>query len=129
MLILREAFFGVRRYGQFAENLKIPRPTLSNRLAKLVSVGLLERVAYAAGPVRQEYEYRLTDSGRDLFPAVVVLMQWGDTHLAGAEGPPIVLTHETCGKRTKPRLTCDQCGERIDAHNVRPHPGPAFAPR
>ena len=127
MLILREAFFGVRRYGQLAENLKIPRPTLSNRLAKLVAVGLLDRVPYSAGPVRQEFEYRLTEAGRDLFPAIVVLMRWGDTYLAGSEGPPIVLTHETCGQPTKPRLTCDRCGEKIDVHNVRPHPGPAFA--
>jgi DNA-binding HxlR family transcriptional regulator len=127
MLILREAFFGVRRYGQLAHNLKIPRPTLSNRLAKLVDAGLLERVPYAAGPVRQEYEYRLTGTGRDLFPAIVVLMRWGDSHLAGTAGPPIVLTHETCGKRTQPRLTCDRCGEKIDVHNVTPHAGPAFS--
>ena len=127
MLILREAFFGVRRYGQLARNLKIPRPTLSNRLAKLVDAGLLARVPYAGGPVRHDYEYRLTQAGRDLFPAIVILMRWGDTYRAGPEGPPIVLTHETCGKPTQPRLTCDKCGQEVDVHNVAPAAGPGFA--
>jgi DNA-binding HxlR family transcriptional regulator len=124
MLILREAFFGVRRYGQFARNLNIPRPTLSLRLRKLVDSGLLDRVPYSTGPDR--HEYRLTQAGRDLFPAVIALMRWGDTHLAGPEGPPIVLHHETCRKRTHPHLTCDVCGEEINARNVRPERGPGF---
>jgi hypothetical protein len=99
---------------------------LSSRLAKLVEYGLLDRVPYGGGPVRQDFEYRLTDAGRDLFPAIVVLMRWGDTHLAGPQGAPIVLTHESCGNLTQPRLTCDHCGEEIDAHNVRSDPGPSF---
>src|ERR1700680_3699993 len=74
LLILREAFFGVRRFGALARNLNIPRPTLSARLRTLVDAGLLERVPYAHDPDR--YEYRLTDAGRDLFPALVALMRW-----------------------------------------------------
>src|SRR5690242_8619857 len=80
MLILREAFFGVRRYGQLARNIGVPRPTLSARLRKLVDTGLLERAQYAREPDR--FEYRLTAVGRDLFAAVVTLMQWGDKYLA-----------------------------------------------
>ncbi len=125
IMILRETFFGVRRYGQFARNLKIPRPTLSLRLRKLVEAGLLERVPYSTEPER--HEYRLTHAGRDLFPAVIALMRWGDTHLAGAEGPPIVLRHETCGQRTHPHVTCDVCGEEISARDVRPERGPGFS--
>src|SRR4030088_946422 len=83
LLILREAFFGVRRFGQLARNLNIPRPTLSSRLRTLVDAGLLERVLYAHDPDR--HEYQLTDAGRDLFPAIVTLMRWGDAHLAGPE--------------------------------------------
>ena len=127
LLILREAFFGVRRYGQFARNLKIPRPTLSSRLRTLVEAGLLERVAYAHGPDR--YEYRLTDAGRDLFGAIVALMRWGDAHMAGPEGPPIVLRHNVCGEIADPRLTCHHCGEEIDVRNVTPEPGPGFRER
>src|ERR671934_1397249 len=77
LLILREAFFGVRRFGQLARNLGIPRPTLSSRLRTLVDAGLLERVLYARDPDR--HEYRLTPAGRDLFPALLALMRGGDT--------------------------------------------------
>ena len=124
MLILREAFFGVRRYGQLARNLKIPRPTLSARLRTLVDAGLLERVQYEHDPDR--YEYRLTDAGRDLFPAIVTLMRWGDAHLAGPEGPPIVLRHNSCGHIADPRLTCQHCRQEIDVHDITPEPGPGF---
>src|ERR1700719_3263803 len=96
LLILREAFFGVRRYGQLARNIKIPRPTLSSRLRTLVEARLLERVSYASDPDR--HEYRLTDAGRDLFPAIVALMRWGDEHLPLPGGPPIVLRHNACGE-------------------------------
>jgi DNA-binding HxlR family transcriptional regulator len=124
MLILREAFFGVRRYGQLARNLGIPRPTLSLRLRKLVDAGLLDRVLYSKDPER--HEYRLTRAGRDLFPAVIALMRWGDQYLAGPEGPPIVLRHETCGNPTHPQLTCDVCGGEINTHNVTPERGPGY---
>ena len=127
LLILRESFFGVRRFGQFARNLDIPRPTLSSRLRTLVDAGLLERVPYALDPER--HEYRLTDAGRDLFGAIVELMRWGDAHLSGPEGPPIVLRHQACGEIAEPRLTCRQCGEEIDARNVTPEPGPGFRDR
>src|SRR6202041_3253617 len=85
LLILREAFFGVRRFGQFARNLQIPRPTLSTRLRTLVDDGQLEKVAYQRVPGR--HESRLPSSGRDLFAAIVVLMQWGDHHLPNPQGP------------------------------------------
>ncbi|BBJ47167.1 hypothetical protein SSPO_098850 [Streptomyces antimycoticus] len=121
MLILREAFFGVHRYGQFAQNLGIPRPTLSNRLGKLVDVGLLIRERYAGGPIRSDYEYRLTQAGLDLFPAIQILMEWGNTYLPdepAGSGSKVAWTHDVCGSPTHPRLTCDQCGEPVTAHNV-----------
>lgn len=101
-VILREIFLGVRRFGQLVRNLNIPRPTLAARLRSLVDNGLLVRVPYAQDPER--FEYRLTDSGRDLFPAVVTLMQWGDKHLPVPEGPPLVLRHQSCGRSSK--LAC-----------------------
>jgi len=81
-------------------------------------------VQYANGPDR--FEYRLTDAGLELFGAIVILMRWGDTHLAGPEGPPIVLTHDVCGQVTRPQLMCDVCGEQVTARNVTPAPGPGF---
>jgi DNA-binding HxlR family transcriptional regulator len=82
LMILREALFGVRRYGQLARNLGIPRPTLSARLRSLVDSGLVERVRYASDPDR--YEYRLTAAGGDLFPAAVLLMRAAPPPLRGA---------------------------------------------
>jgi len=119
LLILREAFFGVRRYGEFARNLAIPRPTLSARLKTLVDAGVLERV----DPVP---EYVLTRAGRDLFGAVVTLMQWGDRHLAGPDGPPILLRHQDCGEITETYVACRHCGGEIAADRVTPEPGPAY---
>jgi DNA-binding HxlR family transcriptional regulator len=124
LLILREAFFGVRRFGQLARNLQIPRPTLSARLRTLVEQGVLEKVLYATDPDR--HEYRLTDSGRDLFSAIVVLMQWGDQHLPLADGPPIVLRHQPCGQVAEAVLTCTHCREEISAHSVTPEAGPGY---
>ncbi|MET1071034.1 MAG: helix-turn-helix domain-containing protein [Umezawaea sp.] len=122
LLILREAFFGVRRFGELTRNLGIPKPTLSARLRTLVDAGLLDRVPYAAEPDR--HEYRLTQAGRDLFPAIVALMKWGDTHLAGPDGPPVVLRHHACGALTDPVLTCAHCGGEITTESVVPEAGP-----
>jgi DNA-binding HxlR family transcriptional regulator len=124
LLILREAFFGVRRYGQLVRNLGIPRPTLSARLRMLVEAGLLERVRYATEPDR--HEYRLTSAGIDLFPSIITLMRWGDAHLAGPEGAPIVLRHNECGETADPYLACRSCGSEIDARNVTPERGTGF---
>ena len=114
----------MRRFGQLARNLNIPRPTLSSRLRMLVEAGLLERVPYSRDPER--HEYRLTDAGRDLFGAIVTLMRWGDEYLPHPSGPPVVLRHDACGEIADPRLTCAHCGEQITAHNVTPEAGPGF---
>ncbi|RSM39792.1 transcriptional regulator [Amycolatopsis balhimycina DSM 5908] len=119
LLILRETFFGVRRYGEFARNLSIPRPTLSARLKTLVDAGVLERV----DPVP---EYVLTRAGRDLFGAVVTLMQWGDRHLAGPDGPSILLRHKDCGEIAESYVACRHCGGEIATDRVTPEPGPAY---
>jgi DNA-binding HxlR family transcriptional regulator len=124
LLILREAFFGVRRFGQLARNLNISRPTLSSRLRTLVDSGLLERVRYSFDPDR--HEYRLTPAGRDLFPAIVALMRWGDEHLPSPNGPPIILRHHVCGQIAHPRLTCEHCGEEIEVRSVTPEAGPGY---
>ena len=124
LLILREAFFGVRRYGQLVRNLGIPRPTLSARLRTLVDAGLLERTPYATDPDR--HEYRLTRAGIDLFPSIFTLMRWGDDYLAGPEGPPIAMRHHDCGEIADPYLACRSCGGEIDARNVTPERGAGF---
>ena len=123
-LILREAFFGVRRYGQMQRNLGIARNVLADRLSRLVANGMFERVRYRTDP--DWYEYRLTDRALDLYPVIIGLMRWADTHLAGtAELIDVQLTHRGCGAATEPYLACSQChepvaGRDIEATVVRP---------
>lgn len=122
-LILREAFLGVRRFDQMTRHLGIARNILSDRLAKLVEHGILERRQYSERPPR--FEYRLTDKGLDLYPIIVSLMAWGDKHLA-EDGPPVELVHLDCGNVTHPKLVCDCCGEDVHPRNTRPQPGPGL---
>ena len=84
LLIIRDAFLGLRRFDQFQESLGIARNVLTDRLARLVDEGILDRVRYSERPER--YEYRLTPKGRDLGIALAALRQWGDTYLS--EEPP-----------------------------------------
>ena len=66
---------------------------------------------------------------RLLSATTLALMRWGDAHLAGPEGPPIVLRHNTCGEIADPRLTCQHCAEQIDVRDITPEPGPGFRDR
>ena len=84
-LIVREAFFGVRRFTELQRNLGIARNILSARLQTLTRSGILETIRYQQEPER--YEYKLTAMGRDLYPAIVSIMRWGDEYLAGDAGP------------------------------------------
>ena len=117
-LILRESFYGVRRFSDMQRNLGIARNILSNRLQTLVGAGILERRRYQEEPER--YEYRLSEAGIDLYPAIVTLMRWGDRHLSGELGPPVVLRHNPCGHVTEPVVVCSHCREELDPHEVTP---------
>lgn len=101
LLILREAFNGVRRFDDLADHLEVSRAVLSQRLKRLVAAGLLERRPYREPGDRQRHEYRLTRKGLDLYPALVALMQWGDRYLAGPEGPPLILRDRRLGRRVE----------------------------
>lgn len=87
LLIIREALSGSRRFGEFQAHLGIAPNVLTNRLQGLVKHGILQ-VAEASENGRA-LSYRLTDKGRDLFPIIVALAQWGDRHAAAPEGPPV----------------------------------------
>ena len=127
LLVLREAFMGVRRFEQMQGHLGIARNILAARLQTLVGHGILERRRYSERPAR--YEYRLTQKGLDLYPALVSLMQWGDRHLAGKSGPPVVLRHRACGELTEPHLACSECGEPLGARDVIAEAGPGAVRR
>jgi DNA-binding HxlR family transcriptional regulator len=127
LLILRDAFLGVRRFDDFQRSLGVARNVLNTRLQRLVEAGLLERRRYQDRPPRSEY--RLTAMGRDLWPAVVALMQWGDRHLVGEGGPPLLIEHNGCGGRITDRRECDRCGALLDVRDVAAVPGPGARQR
>ena len=121
MLIVRDAFLGVTRFDEFQRRLGISRNVLNQRLAKLVDAGVLTKVAYSQHPPR--YDYRLTDKGRDLWPVLTAMRQWGDAY-AAPHGPPVQVVHHGCGKVSEAVLTCSECGEQMTARDVQAVPGP-----
>jgi DNA-binding HxlR family transcriptional regulator len=127
LLVLREAFYGVRRFADFQRNLGAPRAVLADRLATLVAEGILRRVPYQAEGERQRHEYRLTQKGIDLYPTLVALMQWGDRYLSDDDAP-VELEHKDCGAPVRLALVCDVGHELSGAREVRPVPTAAARP-
>ena len=114
-LILCAAFFGVQRWDGFRSTLGIATNILARRLAVLCEAGVLSKVAYQNKPRR--YDYHLTESGRDLFPAIILLMRWADRWLMATVRRPIQIRH-SCGAKLDPRLICNSCGGDLPAHEV-----------
>jgi DNA-binding HxlR family transcriptional regulator len=111
----------VTRFDDFQARLGISRNVLSQRLAALLAAEVLVKVPYSERPPR--YEYRLTDKGRDLWPVITTMRQWGDKY-AAPDGPPLELIHERCGRVSEPRMTCSSCGEPIGPEDVTAVAGP-----
>jgi DNA-binding HxlR family transcriptional regulator len=126
LLIVRDALLGLRRFEQFQDSLGIARNVLANRLDRLVAAKVFERVRYQQRPDR--FDYRLTPMGRQLFVPVLALMQWGDEHLAGSEGPPRLAQHAGCGGDLRAGLICQRCQLPVPAEQVDVVPGPGLHP-
>jgi DNA-binding HxlR family transcriptional regulator len=121
LLVLREAFLGVRRFADFQRILGAPRAVLTDRLATLVDQGILRRVPYQAEGERQRHEYRLTQKGMDLYPTLVALMEWGDRYL-GEDYGAMELHHRECGAPVHLSLTCEDGHVLGGAREVTPVP-------
>ena len=126
LLIVRDVLNGLRRFDELQENLGIARNVLAARLDKLVSEGILERRPYSERPVR--HEYRVTEKGLDLWPAMIALLQWGDRHAPSPGGPPVVLEHKGCGGAVTTHLSCERCGAELGVRDVRALAGPGAPP-
>lgn len=92
ILILRDAFRGLRRFDEFQASLGIARNLLSRRLKRLVDAGILEKRPYSTRPLR--HEYRLTEKGRDLHPVLMLLMAWGNRWAPRADST-VALSRDT----------------------------------
>jgi DNA-binding HxlR family transcriptional regulator len=125
LLVLRDCFLRVRRFEEFQSRLGVTRHILADRLKKLVHFGVLRRAPYQQKPTR--YEYILTQKGLDLYPVVMSIVHWGDTHMVDERGRPMLHEHRRCGRMFDPVLTCSECGEPIIAKEVHVHAGPGAA--
>ena len=119
LLILRDLFFGVRRFSDLQVHLDIPRAVLSARLGRLVEAGIVERRPYQAG----RDDYLLTAAGLELWPIVHQLMQWGERHLV-ADGPVRLFAHASCGTDLSAHGDCPSCGTAPSPEEIETRPGP-----
>lgn len=109
LLILRDAFYGLRRFDEFLYSLGIASSTLTRRLNDLVAAGLLERCPYQDNPPR--HEYHLTEAGRDLRPVILTLMSWGARHTSGSD--KVALIDQSTGKPVALALVDANTGKPI----------------
>lgn len=121
-LIIREAFFGARRFESFRAALGLPRATLTERLKRLTRQGIFRQ--YRTSPGSRRAEYRLTKAGLELYPSFMAMMQFGDRWLSGGKGSPLTLIHETCGSECQPIVACSACLEPMAAVRVNYRNGP-----
>jgi len=115
LLILRDAFFGVRRFDDWQASLGVARNVLAARLKSLVEQGVLETRLYSDHPPRKDYV--LTAKGRDLRPVLMALQAWGDRHVYGDGARPVAFTH-SCGAPLEPKLVCAACGEAVQGRDI-----------
>ena len=126
ILILRDAFLGLKRFDEFEESLGIAPNMLTRRLKGLVESGLLERRPYQQRPVR--YEYVLTERGRDFRPVLWTLLSWGNRHFA-PEGASVQIIDSATGEPAQPVLVDARSGKLLAAPQFRAAPGPAASAR
>ncbi len=110
ILILRDAFRGLRRFDQFQASLGIAPNMLTKRLSALVESGLLEKRAYSEHPPR--HEYVLTERGRDFRPVLWALLAWGNKHFA-PDGPSVVVVDSETGEVADPVLVDRKSGRPL----------------
>jgi len=115
-LIMRSIFTGINRFDDIRRDTMIATNILAERLAWLTSIEVIRQVQYGAAPPR--FEYRLRRKGVDYYPALLMLMRWGDKYFCAPEGPPLLLTHTICGQPLVPQVICSECRAPIRADEV-----------
>jgi DNA-binding HxlR family transcriptional regulator len=118
-LVLRDLFLGNRRFDALQESLGIPRAVLAQRLDRLVTEGMVRKVAYEERPPRNEY--RLTDKGRDFWGVLAAMWRWGSDWMWEDEegGPPVVLKDRESGRIVRPVVVDEATGEPLDVRTLR----------
>jgi DNA-binding HxlR family transcriptional regulator len=124
LLVMREAFNGVRRFDDLCAHLDVPRASLARRLRELTDAGLFEQIPYRDDGSRLRHEYRPTEMAWGLYPVLVGLMQWGDTYLNDGR-PPLQLVDRASGQPVKAAVVTGDADE-LTPHDVIWKPGPTF---
>lgn len=115
-LILRSIFTGIRSFDGIRGDTAMATNILSERLKWLAERGVIRQAPVAEQPGR--HEYRLTRKGVAYYPALLMLLVWGDRYYVSPEGPPLELTHRACGQDLTPRMVCSACRAPLDARDV-----------
>jgi DNA-binding HxlR family transcriptional regulator len=121
LLIIRDAFFGLRRFADFQRDLGIARNVLTQRLRHLVEHGILERVD--VGQHGERFEYRLTAKGDALLPVLTTLREWGDEWVFGEGKEPLVMRDRRTGERVPKTVVRDVDGQALQRREIRAEPG------
>lgn len=116
LLVIRDAFNGVKRFEQWQERLGVARNVLAARLKSLVRHGVLEPQTYSERPLR--HEYVLTRKGKDLYTVLLTMHGWGAKHLYGDCGSGVTFVHKTCGHELDPTLACASCGQTVKPRDL-----------
>lgn len=124
-LILRDIAYGVRRFSEIQEDLGVSANVLADRLAGLVNEGILETRVYQTRPER--HEYRMTEKGADLVPALLALMRWGDRWKWPEGAAPVRVEHRGCGHEVSLEVRCPSCERALDPDELCAKPGAPVA--
>ena len=122
LLVLRDAFFGAKRFEQFQKSLGIARNILTTRLNRLVDEGILEKRAAKVG----RFEYVLTAKGLELQPVLLAMTHWGDKHKPNPKGKRIVFVDRESGKPIQPMAVRAADGRVLAPREVKAKPGPGL---
>ena len=106
-LIVRACFTGIHRFDAIQRDTHMATNILTQRLERLLAQGIIRALPYSAGGDR--HDYRLTAKGRDLYPVLMGLLQWGDRWYADVDGPPLLLSHKNCGHDLHMQVACSHC--------------------
>jgi DNA-binding HxlR family transcriptional regulator len=127
LLIVRDAFFGARRFGEFEQNLGIAKNILSARLEHLVEHAIFERID--AGTAGERFEYQLTKKGEALLTVLTALREWSDEWVFGRGNEPLILEDRRTGRRIPRLRVTDGKGRTLNFGDLRAVPGPGASTR
>lgn len=129
LLIVRDAFMGVKRFDDFCAQTGAPRALVASRLRDLVADGILQQEAYREAGSRPRQQYVLTSKGRDLQHVLTALREWGDAHVNAPGKHPLELVEKETGEAVRLGLLREKDGGVVASRGVRLRPGPGMKRR